>query len=329
MRGKNIYMKSFKNFSKQYFIVYILIILVAFFGIMKPSAFFTGQNFLTILRQSSIMGIASIGMVFVLIAGGIDLGISSLLSMGCIMAAAFMANQHMPLIAAYIFAIVLTTAIDLVTGFIIVKTGIFAMIGTLAMQIILQGVAYLICGGMPIYDISPYATVIAQGKVGFIPVPIIIFAVVILLAALVLNRTYIGRHFYAVGSNAEAARLSGINTQKLQIISYGISGFLAGLAGIIMLGRINSGQPTAGKNMEMDALTAVVLSGVSLAGGEGKISKAVCGVVIIGVLTNGMTILNISEYYQQVIRGAILLIAVCADGIQKIISSKNKRKAAV
>ena len=140
--------------------------------------------------------------------------------------------------------------------------------------------------------------------------------------------TYIGRHFYAIGSNEEAARLSGINTNKLKVATYAIGGFLSGLAGIIMLARISSGQPTAGKNMEMDCLTAAVIGGVSLTGGEGKISTAVCGVLIIGVLTNGMTIMNISEYYQLVIRGCIFLGAVCLDGIQKQIAGGKKVKKA-
>ena len=154
---------------------------------------------------------------------------------------------------------------------------------------------------MPVSNLPLNAKMIGQGYIGPIPIPVIVFIIVIIIAALVLNRTYIGRHFYAIGSNEEAARLSGINTNKLKVATYAIGGFLSGLAGIIMLARISSGQPTAGKNMEMDCLTAAVIGGVSLTGGEGKISTAVCGVLIIGVLTNGMTIMNISEYYQLVI----------------------------
>ena len=217
---------------------------------------------------------------------------------------------------------------SLLTGMVIVKTGIFPMIGTLALQIILQGVAYLICGGMPVSNLPATAKIIGQGYVGPIPFPVIIFVLVMIVATIVLNRTYIGRHFYAIGSNEEAARLSGINTAKLKVATYAIGGFLSGLAGLIMLARISSGQPTAGKNMEMDCLTAAVIGGVSLTGGEGRISTAVCGVLIIGVLSNGMTILNISEYYQLVIRGCIFLGAVCLDGIQKKLAGRKVKKVA-
>lgn len=224
--------------------------------------------------------------------------------------------------------LITTTIVGLLTGMVIVKTGIFPMIGTLALQIILQGVAYLICGGMPVSNLPATAKIIGQGYVGPIPFPVIIFVLVMIVATIVLNRTYIGRHFYAIGSNEEAARLSGINTAKLKVATYAIGGFLSGLAGLIMLARISSGQPTAGKNMEMDCLTAAVIGGVSLTGGEGRISTAVCGVLIIGVLSNGMTILNISEYYQLVIRGCIFLGAVCLDGIQKKLAGRKVKKVA-
>ncbi len=322
-------MDKFKNFLKQYFVLVILIFLIILFGALSPESFLSMSNMITSVRQSSIMGIATIGLLFVMIAGGIDLSLSSVISLQSVLAAVLLAKAGWGLLPAYIVGLLVTTLIGLLTGGIIVKTGIFPMIGTLALQIILQGVAYLICGGMPVSGLPASAKVIGQGYVGPVPIPVIVFVAVIVIASVVLNRTYIGRHFYAIGSNEEAARLSGINTVKLKVATYGIGGFLSGLAGIIMLARISSGQPTAGKNMEMDCLSAAVIGGVSLTGGEGRISTAVCGVLIIGVLTNGMTILNISEYYQLVIRGGIFLGAVCLDGIQKQLAGKKKMKKAV
>lgn len=321
-------MDKLKNFIKQYFVLVILIFLIILFGSMSPDSFLTVSNMFTIVRQSSIMGIATIGLLFVMIAGGIDLSLGSVISLQTVLVAVLLTKAGLGLLPAYAVGLLVTTVIGLVTGSIIVKTGIFPMIGTLALQIILQGIAYLICGGMPVSNLPAEAKVIGQGYVGAIPIPVIVFIIVVIIAAVVLNRTYIGRHFYAIGSNEEAARLSGINTAKLKVATYGIGGFLSGLAGLIMLARISSGQPTAGKNMEMDCLTAAVIGGVSLVGGEGRISTAVCGVLIIGVLTNGMTILNISEYYQLVIRGCIFLGAVCLDGIQKQLAGKKKAKKA-
>lgn len=321
-------MSKVKSFIKQYFVVLILVFIVLLFGILSPNSFFSMSNFMTIIRQSAIMGIATVGLLFVMIAGGIDLSLSSVISLESVLVAVILTQWGWGMVPTYVFGLVITTFIGLVTGFIIVKTGIFPMIGTLALQIILQGVTYLICGGMPVSGLPSVAKVIGQGYVGAVPVPAIIFAVVIAVAAIVLNRTYVGRHFYAIGSNEEAARLSGINTAKLKVATYAIGGFLSGLAGIIMLARVSSGQPTSGKGMEMDCLTAAVIGGVSLTGGEGRISTAVCGVLIIGVLTNGMTILNISEYHQQVIRGCIFLGAVCLDGIQKQLAGRKVKKTA-
>ena len=319
-------MDKFKSFIKQYFVLVILIFLIILFGCLQPESFLTMSNFFTVVRQSSIMGIATSGLLFVMIAGGIDLSLGSVISLESVLAAVLLTKFGMGLFPAYALGLLATTLIGLVTGIIIVKTNIFPMIGTLALQIILQGAAYLICGGMPVSNLPSSAKVVGQGYVGMIPLPVILFIVVIIIAGIVLNRTYIGRHFYAIGSNEEAARLSGINTGKLKVATYAIGGFLSGLAGLIMLARISSGQPTAGKNMEMDCLTAAVIGGVSLTGGEGRISTAVCGVLIIGVLTNGMTILNISEYYQLIIRGCIFLGAVCLDGIQKQLAGRKKVK---
>ena len=317
-------MDAVKKFMKQYFVVVILFLLIVLFGAASPKSFLTFSNMFTVVRQSSIMGIATVGLLFVMVAGGIDLSIGSVVSMESILAAVLIARVGMSLFPSYLISLAVSTAVGILTGFIVIKTGIFPMIGTLAMQIILQGIAYLVCGGMPVSGLPAVAKVIGQGYVGPVPIPALLFVIVIIAASIVLNRTYLGRHFYAVGSNEEAARLSGINTGKLKVATYGIAGFLSGLAGLIMLGRVSSGQPTAGRNMEMDCLTAAVIGGVSLTGGEGKISTAVCGVLIIGVLTNGMTILNISEYNQQVIRGLIFLGAVCLDGIQKKLGSRAK-----
>lgn len=321
-------MDKVKNFLKQYFVLVILLFLIILFGMMSPDSFLTMSNMFTIVRQSSIMGIATVGLLFVMIAGGIDLSLSSVISLESVLAAVLLTKLGWGLIPAYMVGLVTTTIVGLLTGMVIVKTGIFPMIGTLALQIILQGLAYLICGGMPVSNLPATAKIIGQGYFGPIPFPVIIFVLVIIVATIVLNRTYIGRHFYAIGSNEEAARLSGINTAKLKVATYAIGGFLSGLAGLIMLARISSGQPTAGKNMEMDCLTAAVIGGVSLTGGEGRISTAVCGVLIIGVLSNGMTILNISEYYQLVIRGCIFLGAVCLDGIQKKLAGRKVKKVA-
>lgn len=221
-------MDKLKSFIKQYFVLVILIVLIILFGCLRPESFLTMSNMFTVIRQSSIMGIATIGLLFVMVAGGIDLSLGSVISVESVLVAVLLTKFGWGLLPAYLCGLAGGTLVGLVTGAIIVKTGIFPMIGTLALQIILQGIAYLVCGGMPVSNLPLNAKMIGQGYIGPIPIPVIVFIIVIIIAALVLNRTYIGRHFYAIGSNEEAARLSGINTNKLKVATYAIGGFLSG-----------------------------------------------------------------------------------------------------
>ena len=313
-------MDKLKSFIKQYFVLVILIVLIILFGCLRPESFLTMSNMFTVIRQSSIMGIATIGLLFVMVAGGIDLSLGSVISVESVLVAVLLTKFGWGLLPAYLCGLAGGTLVGLVTGAIIVKTGIFPMIGTLALQIILQGIAYLVCGGMPVSNLPLNAKMIGQGYIGPIPIPVIVFIIVIIIAALVLNRTYIGRHFYAIGSNEEAARLSGINTNKLKVATYAIGGFLSGLAGIIMLARISSGQPTAGEGYELDAIAATAIGGTSMTGGVGSLTGTIFGFVLLGLMTNSMNLLNINSFYQEIVKGILIIIAVFLD-----MTSKNKK----
>jgi ribose transport system permease protein len=179
----------------------------------------------------------------------------------------------------------------------------------------IRGLGYIITDGYPIYDFPESFTFIGKGYIGPIPVPIIIMLVVFLAGFVLLTKTPLGRHLYSLGGNEEATRLSGIDLTKTRLIAYSICALLTGLAGMILLGRINSAQPSAGSGFELDVITAVVLGGVSISGGEGKITNVLLGVLIIGVISNGLVLLNVPDYYQMVIKGLTLLIAV---GIDKL-----------
>jgi ribose/xylose/arabinose/galactoside ABC-type transport system permease subunit len=308
-------MKKLADGFKEYTIVFVMLLLAIVF-FMGNHAFIKGSNIITILRQSSILGIASIGGMIVMIAGGLNLAIGSFISIVTVLVAIFCVNTGMSWGYAMLLTLLICTVLSTIMGWIIEKTKIVAMIGTYAFSIIIGGFAYIVCGGLPVYGIPENSKIFGQGFIGSIPIPIIIFIIIALFASFVLNKTYLGRQFYASGSNDEAARLSGINTYRLRIFAYLLSGFLCGIAGIIMYGRVGSGQPMSGDGMEMDALTATVIGGVSLAGGEGKVFKACCGVVLISMLTNGLTLMNIDEYTQRVIRGAIFVAAVILDSYQ-------------
>lgn len=311
------------NLLKKYMIVMVLIVIIILFGSLN-SNFLTISNFTTILRQVSMTAIIGVGMAYVLISGNIDLSVGSMMSFTTVFIAKMVVESNMNVVLAIILGLMLCTVIGMINGVVVTKFRVAALISTLAMQQILRGVAYLMCSGLPIYGLPNGLKAMGQGYFfGWLPIPVVIMVVVLVLGAILLDRTYIGRYFYAIGSNKEAAKLSGLNTDNIQILTFAINGFLACLAGLIMLGRVASGQPGCGDGYEMDIITATVLGGVSISGGKGNILGAFIGVIIIGAMTNGLVILGLSEYWQQVIKGAILLFAVSFDGIQGAMREKK------
>ncbi|MDF7825354.1 ABC transporter permease [Pontiellaceae bacterium B12227] len=303
------------SIGKQYGIFIVLLVLMIFFSIASEN-FLDSHNLLNVARQVSMMGIAAVGFAFVLLLGGIDLSIGSLITLVNIATAWLMVNAGWNPVLAVLVALLLSASIGFFNGWIIANLQMPPIIVTLAMMIIIEGVAYLICGGLPIYGFAKSFAVIGQGYVGPIPIPVIIMAIVMGLGMFILRKTYFGRYFYAVGGNEEAAELSGINVKRVKYLVYTLSGFFAGVAGIVMLSRTNSGQVIAGKNFEFLVLTACVLGGVSVSGGSGKISNVLGGVLVLGVLSNGLVLLDVGDYVQKVIRGSVLLIAVALDCIQ-------------
>lgn len=300
--------------DKAIWIVFILIFIG--FSLASPK-FLSSSNLFTIARQVSMYGIASIGMTFVILIAGIDLSAGSVITIVNIVCAYLMVKSGFSMTMAVICALALAVGIGLLNGFLVSSVGIPAIIATFATQTIFAGSAYLISGGTPIYGFDERFKVIGQGYLGPVPVPVIIMACCFAIGSFILNKTYFGRYFYAVGGNEEAAKLSGIRVGRIKYLIYALAGLFSGLAGIVMLSRTNSAQPTAGIGYEFDVITCVVLGGVSVAGGLGKISNVVAGVLIIGVLTNGMVLLNISTFTQMIVKGLVLILAVGFDCIQK------------
>ncbi|MDB4408968.1 ABC transporter permease [Akkermansiaceae bacterium] len=307
--------KSFVGFAKDYGIYLVLIYIIGFFAIASEN-FLVSSNLLNVARQVSMMGIVAVGFSFVLLLGGIDLSVGSVITLVNIVTAYLMVNAGVHPVIAVAAALALSAAIGFSNGWIISNLGMPSIIVTLAMMIIIEGVAYLISGGLPIYGFAKSFAVIGQGYIGPIPIPVIIMIAVMALGGFILKKTYFGRYFYAVGGNEEAAKLSGIDVKKVKYLVYTLSGFFAGVAGIVILSRTNSGQVLSGKGFEFDVLTACVLGGVSVAGGVGKISNVLAGVLILGILSNGLVLLDVSQFVQMVIKGAVLLIAVGLDCYQ-------------
>ncbi len=314
---------NYKDLLKKYGIFVVLIALVVFFSV-KSANFLVTRNLLIIARQVSMLGIAAVGMAFVLLLGGIDLSIGSQVTLVNIVAAYLMVTGQVSPLLACLLAVVMTSAIGFFNGLIIAKMKMPPIIVTLGTQIIIEGVAYMICQGQPIFGFDSSFAILGQGYFLGVPIPIYVMCVIMLIGALLLNKTYFGRYFYAVGGNEEASNLSGINVDKVKYMVYTLSGFFAGIAGIVMLSRTNSGQVLSGKGFEFDALTACVLGGISINGGYGKISNVVAGILILGVLNNGMLLLDVSAYTQMVIKGLVLLLAVGFDTVQR-----NRKQVAV
>jgi len=307
-----------KYLFKEYTVVFVLIVLSLLFYLGNP-AFLKMGNIITILRQSSILGICAMGMMTLVIVGELNLSMGATISLTTVVIATLVTKTNIPWPLAMILSLLMTTIIGFLTGMIVVKTKIVPMIGTIALSTLISGIAYIIVGGLPVSMMgqSPSINWFYRGDILGLPVPIIIWLIVILIFMFIYHKTYYGRHIFASGSNAEAARLSGINTDFIKISVYTLAGTLCGMAGILMLGRMDSGQPNSASTLDMDVLSAVIIGGVSFAGGEGKISKAVSGIILISALRNGMTLNGVDDYVQMVVTGAVFLAAVILDAYQQ------------
>ncbi len=277
--------------------------------------FLTLPNILNIIRQVSIMGIIAVGMTFVILSQGIDLSVGSLLAFTGAVSAGVLSGGY-SIFLAVLAGLGAGAALGLFNGFMIAKANLPDFIVTLAMMSIARGLTLVYTGGRPISGFSSGFRFIGGGRIGIIPVPVIIFLVIIMLGYIVLTRTKFGRYVYAVGGNREAARLAGINTDKIKMAVYTISGILAGLSGVILTSRLNSAQPTAGSGYELDVIAMVVLGGTSLMGGKGSVQGTLVGALIIGVLNNSLNLLGVASFYQEVAKGIVILIAVLLDRLQ-------------
>ncbi|QBK25911.1 ribose ABC transporter permease [Ureibacillus thermophilus] len=290
-----------------------LILLIIVVSIMNPS-FLTISNIFNVLRQVSISAIIAFGMTFVILTGGIDLSVGSTLALTGAVAASLLAGGIDPIISMGV-ALILGLILGAINGLIITKGKVAPFIATLATMTIYRGLTLVYSNGKPISGLGDHASFQLFGK-GYllgIPIPVIttIFAFAVL--AFILHKTTFGRRVYAVGGNEEAAKLSGIHADRVKIAVYAISGFMASLSALILTSRLNSAQPTAGESYELDAIAAVVLGGTSLNGGKGWIFGTLIGALIIGVLNNGMNLIGVSSFWQQVVKGIVILLAVLLD----------------
>jgi inositol transport system permease protein len=296
---------------KRFGLVLALVIIVAALGVAKPGYLEFG-NVVIVARQISINAILAVGVTFVLLTGGVDLSLGSLVALTAVITAMFAHPGAYPLIVPLFLGIAASMACGACNGVVITFGRVPPFITTLGMMTIARGLAYVISGGRPTADLSPAMKRIA-GDLAGIPIPVLILAGVALATWVILARTRIGRHIYAVGGNENAAHAAGINVRRVKMFAYVLCGALSGLAGIVLVARVESGQPDAGLGYELDAIAAAVIGGTSLSGGVGGVGGTVLGALLIGVISNGLDLLNVPYYYQQIIKGMIIIGAVWLD----------------
>lgn len=308
MKNKNIiqYLQDYGSFIALIFLIIVI-------GAISPD-FRTVNNFLSLLRQSAINGLIAFGMTCVILTGGIDLSVGSVLALTSIICAHTIKiglPAPLSMLIALIFGIILGT----ISGLMVTKSRLQPFIATLITMTGYRGLTMILSGGKPISRLGNNLLLNQIGKGSFLGIPIPVWILIIFFAIFlfVLKKTVLGRQIYATGSNAKAAELAGININNIKLIVYAVSGFMASLSGLILVSRLGSAQPTLGSGYELDAIAAVALGGTSMTGGRGKITGTLIGILIIAVLNNGLNIIGVSSYYQDVVKALVIFLAVISD----------------
>ena len=310
-QGKIDYFKLYERYG----LFAILLLLGAVFTALNPN-FFTLYNIQNIFKQSSINGLIAFGMTFVILLGCIDLSVGSILALVGFITSTLIVEFQVPSFIAIVLGLALGVGLGLINGLLVARVKLQPFIATLITMTVYRGITLILSDGLPVRNISQYSTIaefINRGSLGIIPVSMLILLLVFAVIWVLLNKTVFGRHLYATGGNEEAARLSTVPTEKVKIWGFVLSGLLSAMAAILYISRYNSIYPNAGIGIELDAIAAVVIGGTSMNGGKGLITGTILGVLIIGMLDNALNLLGVSSFYQEVIKGLVILVAVVID----------------
>lgn len=304
--------KSGRPWPAELSLAIALALLMAGLAAARPT-FLNLANLVNLLRQISINGILAVGVTYVLLTGGVDLSLGSVVALSGVAAASFAHPGAHTVLVPVAMGILAGAACGAANGLVVTRGRVAPFIATLGMMTAARGLALLASGGRPVSNLSAAFDLIGGGDLAAVPAPTLIFAAVAMASWIVLRNMRLGRHIYAVGGNENAARASGVRVSPVKMAAYTICGALAGLAGVVLASRITTGQPNAGIGYELDAIAAVVIGGTSLNGGVGGVGGAILGALLIGVINNGLDLLNVSSYYQQVAKGIIIVGAVWLD----------------
>lgn len=306
---------------KDFGVVFGFLFLIIVISIASPN-FMTQRNILNLLRQSSIIGVIATGMTFVIISGNFDISVGAVAALsGSVAMKLISMGQNVFL--AVLIAILVSVVVGFINGIAIAKFKIPSLIATMAMVSVVKGSMLLLTGGYPITQNVPVLDYLGNNYILGIPIPVIVFIITVIIAFIVLTKTIFGRHVYSVGGNEEASKLNGINVDSYKIKVFMINALLAGLAGIILVGRMGTASPSAGESYDMDAIASVVIGGTSVAGGTGSVLKTVIGVLLMSVINNSFNLLGVEMYFQYIIKGLIILTAVGLDSYSKHKEKRN------
>jgi ribose/xylose/arabinose/galactoside ABC-type transport system permease subunit len=309
-------MKPTRKWPPQIGLTIALAALMIGLAVVRPN-FLTLGNLVNLVRQISINGILAVGVTYVLLTGGVDLSLGSMVALTGVIAAMFAHPGQHGLLVPVLIGVLAGALCGSANGLMVTRGRMAPFVVTLGMMTSARGLALLLSGGRPVSNLSTGFTRIGSGDFAGVPAPTWILLAVALASHVFLRHMRMGRHVYAVGGNEHAARASGVNVRGVKMASYTICGAMAGLAGVVLAARITTGQPNAGIGYELDAIAAVVIGGTSLSGGVGSVSGTILGALLIGVINNGLDLLNVSSYYQQVIKGLIIVGAVWLDRSKK------------
>ena len=306
---------TFNDYWDRYSTITILALMIAIFGALRPSSFLTGSNLVKIIEQSSITILLGLGEFFAILLGGIDLSVSSTMALSGALTAQLMVYGGLhPLLAIFLGVLVFGAAIGMVNGFLVTATGLPPFIITLGTQAILRSLVYIVTDARAVSGLPASFSKTMGGDVfGLIPVPILVAVVTALILTFFTAKLQAGRNLYALGGNSQSAWYAGITVKKHTILAFAISGVCAALAGMVNIARLAAAEPNAGTGYETYAIEAVIIGGASFFGGVGKIPKVVIGGLIIGVINNGLNMVGVSSYYQQLAMGCLLILAVTLD----------------
>jgi inositol transport system permease protein len=306
---------QWRNWLGRFGLVLALVVICAVLSILKPQ-FFTVDNLLNVARQISLNGILAVGVTYVLLTGGVDLSLGSVVALAGVVAASFAHPGDWPVVVPIAAGIITGALCGGVNGVVITRGRVAPFIVTLGMMTIARGLALVISKGKPVSNLSESFLTLG-GDLGSVPIPVLILLGVAGVSWVLLTKLRLGRYVYAVGGNEQAALAAGLNIGGIKRFAYVVSGGLAGLAGVVLASRITTGQPNAGVAYELDAIAAAVIGGTSLSGGVGGVGGTLAGALLIGVINNGLDLLNVSSYYQQIIKGVIIVGAVWLDKRQR------------